>query len=181
MTCFAIYSHLYIILTDTCLSKDSINWKQVLNGLLPLVHFVGFMLPIYFIMLAYYLSSTVGYQQSHWQFTHLLEHSRSSSPYLHSTTSVWLRMLTIIWIEKHPKWLRLLIKSSHTRHWRFDLHYEMVQPIGRHPTLDRSSTPLLSYMCLHFTALVMGPFFWTTTKPNYPISRLTTKLTQTDG
>ena len=66
MTCFAIYSHLYIILTDTCLSKDSnINWKQILNRLLPLVHFVGFMLPIYFIMLAYYLSSTVGYQQNH--------------------------------------------------------------------------------------------------------------------
>ena len=66
MTCFAIYSHLYIILTDTCLSKDSnINWKQILNRLLPLVHFVGFMLPIYFIMLAYYLSSMVGYQQNH--------------------------------------------------------------------------------------------------------------------
>ena len=75
MTCFAIYSHLYIVLTDTCPSKDSkINWKQVLSGLMPLVHFVGFMLPIYFIMLAYYLSSTVGYQQNHWQFTHLLEY-----------------------------------------------------------------------------------------------------------
>ena len=75
MTCFATYTHLYQALTDTFGSKNfNRNWRQVLSRLAPLAHFAGLMLPIYFIMLAYYLSSTVGYQQDYWQLKRLIQY-----------------------------------------------------------------------------------------------------------
>ena len=83
LSLFAIFSYFYSAFVETWGRRQGIQdeqWarfsklKNFIGKLKPLLLFLGFMLPAYFIMFSYYLSSTRGYSRNYWEMKNLKEY-----------------------------------------------------------------------------------------------------------